>query len=331
MNNKEFIAQEETRLDIFLSQQLEENRNQIEQLIKKGFVTVENKKKAKSGLKLHKGQKVFVTLPEVEKKEPLKVDFHVDIVYEDEYFMVLNKPAGVIVHDAPSVNEATLVDWLKTKKISLSTISGEERHGIVHRLDKGTSGLIVIAKTNEAHVALSRQLEDRTMGRYYLAFIDLPLKEDIEVNKPIARNPNNRLKMGIVPHGKSAKTRFIKLQTSLDEDISRNNMTRINYELIAAKLYTGRTHQIRVHLESLNRHIVGDSLYGFKGNTDKINRVYLHAFSLYLKHPISNKDMNFNIDLPNDMKKFYMENFNKDSYSEKVNSEYIIDRLESSI
>ncbi|MEA3352198.1 MAG: RluA family pseudouridine synthase [Campylobacterota bacterium] len=331
MNNKEFIAQEESRLDIFLSKQLNENRNQIEQLIKKGFVTVENKKKAKSGLKLQIGQKVRVTLPEVVKEEALEVDFEIDIVYEDEYFMVLNKPSGVIVHGAASVNEATLVDWLKKKNISLSTISGEERHGIVHRLDKGTSGLIVIAKTNEAHVALSRQLEDRTMGRYYLAFIDLPLKDDVEVNKPIGRNPNNRLKMGIVPNGKNAKTKFVKLARSLGDDIIKSNTNKPNYELIAAKLYTGRTHQIRVHLESLQRHILGDSLYGFKGNTDKINRVYLHAFSLYLKHPVNGENMNFSIDLPEDMKQFYMENFNKDDYSETVNPKFIVSKLGNTI
>ncbi len=321
MNKKEFTADEELRLDIFLSKKLDETRNQIDHLIQKGFVEVENKKKAKSGLKLQLGQKVFVTLPEVVKAEPLKVDFDVEIVYEDEYFMVLNKPSGVIVHGAASVSEATLVDWLKLKNISLSTISGQERHGIVHRLDKGTSGLMVIAKTNEAHVAISKQLEDKTMGRYYLAIIDLPLKDDIIIDKPIARNLNNRLKMGIVPNGKNAKTSFAKISLSDNE----------KYELIAAKLFTGRTHQIRVHLESIDRHIIGDSLYGFKGNIDKINRVYLHAYSLYLKHPVTNEDMIFNIELPEDMKNFYVNNFTKEDYSEKINNEYIISRFSSSI
>ncbi|MEA2049321.1 MAG: RluA family pseudouridine synthase [Campylobacterota bacterium] len=321
ISKKEFIADTQERLDIFLSKKMDETRNQIDHLINKGCVEVENKKKAKSGLKLHIGQKVVVNLPKVVKQDALKVDFDVDIVYEDDTFMVLNKPTGVIVHGAASVSEPTLVDWLKLKDISLSTISGEERHGIVHRLDKGTSGLIVIAKTNEAHVALSKQLENKTMGRYYLAFIDLPLKDDITINKPIARNPNNRLKMGIVPHGKSAKTSFSKIA------LSKNS----KYELIAAKLFTGRTHQIRVHLESNDRHILGDSLYGFKGNIDKITRVYLHAFSLYLNHPISNKEMIFNTELPNDMKNFYLNNFNEEDYSEKINNEYIISKFTISI
>jgi len=319
MNNKEFTAEEEMRLDIFLSQQLAETRNQIEQLIKKGCVKVENKQKAKSGLKLQIGQKVFVEFPEVVKEEALEVDFDVEIVFEDEYFMVINKPSGVIVHGAPSVNEPTLVDWLKKQNISLSTISGEERHGIVHRIDKGTSGLLVIAKTNEAHEKLSKQLETKTMGRYYLAFIDLPLKDDITVDKPIGRNPHNRLKMGIVDGGKNAKTSFVKLETSKDN----------NYELIAAKLFTGRTHQIRVHLESLQRHILGDALYGFKGNLDKLKRVYLHAYSLYLKHPITNEDMSFNVDLPEDMKQFYNNYFDKEKNDGKICQEFIVSRFDT--
>lgn len=321
MNNKEFISKEQIRLDIFLSNELNETRNQIEHLIKKGYVEVEGKKKAKSGLKLQEGQKVYVTLPDVKKEEAYDVDFDIEIVYEDQYFIVLNKPSGVVVHTAPSVKEATLVDWLKLKGISLSTISGEERHGIVHRLDKGTSGLMVVAKTNEAHIALSKQLEDKTMGRYYLSFIDLPLKDDVTIDKPIGRNPNNRLKMGIVTTGKNAKTSFAKI------DLSDNK----KYELIAAKLYTGRTHQIRVHLESIHRHILGDSLYGFKGNTDKISRVYLHAFSLYLKHPVSGEDMSFCTQLPQDMKKFYFDNFNEESYSEKINDKFIIGRFSGNI
>ncbi len=317
MTSKKFTADEEMRLDLFLSQKLDETRNQIDQLIKKGFVKVSNKQKAKSGMKLQVGQTIDVTLPKVEKQEALDVDFEVEVVYEDDYILVINKPSGVIVHGAPSVKEATLVDWLKKKQISLSTISGEERHGIVHRLDKGTSGLMIVAKTNEAHVELSKQLEDKTMGRYYLALIDLPLKDDMVVNKPIGRNVNNRLKQGIIDHGKSAKTSFFRLALSDDE----------KYELISAKLFTGRTHQIRVHLESLNRHILGDSLYGFQGNLDKLQRVYLHSYYLYFVHPITKKNVNFEVNLPEDMQTFCDKNFNTDIINEKINSKYIIDNF----
>jgi len=316
---KEFIVDEATRLDKFLSKKLLQNRNQIEQLIKKGFVNINNKTILKTGLKLKLEQKIIVNLPKTTTKEAQEVNFTIEIIHEDDEILVINKPSGIIVHDAPSVNEATLVDWLKKKNISLSTISGEQRHGIVHRLDKGTSGVLVIAKTNESHVKLSKQLEDKTMGRYYLAVIDIPLKDDIVIDKPIYRNPNNRLKMGIVPHGKNAKTAFKKL--ILNKNIQANSK---KYELICAKLFTGRTHQIRVHLESINRSILGDNLYGFKGNDDSINRVYLHAYCLYLVHPKTNKLVNFVANIPDDMTNLIQNNFNKDAIDEKINKEYII-------
>jgi len=317
--NKTFIVEEEIRLDKYLSTKLNETRNQIEQLIKKEYVKVDNKVKAKTGYKLKLNQTIEVTFPTIEKKEIQKVDFDVEILYEDDYLLVLNKPSNLIVHDAPSVSEPTLVDWLKQKEISLSTISGEERHGIVHRLDKGTSGVMVVAKTNEAHVGLSRQLEDKSMGRIYLAITDLPLKDNQIIEGPIARSPNNRLKMGIVPHGKQAKSAFLKLDLSKNEKL----------ELISAKLFTGRTHQIRVHLSSIDRHILGDNLYGFKGELNKINRVYLHAYNLYLIHPITNEKMDFTAGIPDDMNEFLEKHFNMESINEKIDKNDIINSFSS--
>lgn len=311
--NKNFIVQEPSRLDKFLSEILDESRNQVEQLIKKENVKVDGKLVSKTGYKLKENQEVYVEFPSVEESVALDVDFDVEIVYEDEYILVINKPYNLTVHGAPSVKEATLVDWLKKRNISLSTISGEERHGIVHRLDKGTSGIMVVAKTNEAHVGLSRQLEDKTMGRYYLAILDLPLKENIVIDKPIARSPNNRLKMGIVENGKNAKTAFAKI------DLSKNE----KYELITCKLFTGRTHQIRVHLSTLNRHILGDNLYGFKGELNKISRFYLHAYNLYLVHPITNEKMNFRANIANDMQNFLNNNFDMERINEKLDEDYI--------
>jgi 23S rRNA pseudouridine1911/1915/1917 synthase len=315
---KELIAKQEIRLDKYLSEELNQTRNQIIHLIKKGFVEVENKKVAKTGLKLKLNQKISVTLPTTIKKEAMEVDFEIEVIYEDEDILVIDKPTGVIVHDAPSVHEATLVDWLKEKGISLSTISGEERHGIVHRLDKGTSGLLVIAKNNEAHVNLSSQLEDKSMGRYYIAISDIALKDDIVVDKPIYRSPNNRLKMAVVPNGKNAKTAFKKLIISNKEQANQKK-----YEVIAAKLFTGRTHQIRVHLESISRHILGDTLYGFKGNEDNISRIYLHAYCLYLMHPRTNEAMSFVSNIPDDMTKLMQNNFDEEIINEKINKEYI--------
>lgn len=320
--DKNFIVSETNRLDKFLALQIDASRNQIEQLIKKEYVKVDGKIVSKTGLKLKENQIVDVHFPEAEFntiKDELFIrksleDKNVEIIYEDDDILVINKPYNLTVHDAPSVKDATLVDWLKLNNISLSTLSGEERHGIVHRLDKGTSGVMVVAKTNQAHVGLSKQLEEKTMGRYYLAIIDMPLKDNIIITKPIGRNSNNRLKMSIEENGRFAKSAFHKIALSDKE----------NFELIAAKLYTGRTHQIRVHLSSINRHILGDNLYGFKGELNKINRFYLHAYYLYLTHPITNKQMSFKANLPNDMDEFLNINFQRENINDKLNENNIV-------
>ena len=327
--NKNFIVLETNRLDKFLAQNIDASRNQIEQLIKKEFVKVDGKITNKTGLKLKENQNVEVFFPEAQLNKRKDEEFlknsledkEVEIIYEDDYILVLNKPYNLTVHDAPSVKDATLVDWLKLKNISLSTISGEERHGIVHRLDKGTSGVMVIAKTNEAHLNLSKQLEDKSMGRYYLAILDLALKENVIIEKPIGRNPNNRLKMSIEENGRYAKSAFSKIALSDNE----------KFELIACKLYTGRTHQIRVHLSSMNRHILGDNLYGFKGELNKINRFYLHAYYLYLTHPITNKQMSFKANLPTDINDFLNNNFKKENINDTLNESYIISSFNTSI
>ncbi|QKF59510.1 RluA family pseudouridine synthase [Aliarcobacter lanthieri] len=313
---KNFIVEEEIRLDKFLSSKIEASRNQIEQLIKKEFVKVDGKTTIKNGLKLKLNQNIEVFFPQNELSNIKDKEFienslknkEINIIYEDNDILIVNKPINLTIHDAPSVKDATLVDWLKLKNISLSTISGDERHGIVHRLDKGTSGIIIIAKTNEAHLDLSKQLETREAGRYYLALIDLPLKDHTIVEEPIARNPNNRLKMAIIPSGRYAKTTFCKLETSKNE----------KFELIACKLSTGRTHQIRVHLNSLNRHIIGDSLYGFKGELNKIEGFFLHAYCLVFTHPTSKKKMSFTANLPKHMVDFLSNNFNMENIYDKV-------------
>ncbi|HIO96232.1 MAG TPA: RluA family pseudouridine synthase [Campylobacterales bacterium] len=311
--NRELLVMEQTgRLDKLLTQKLNESRNQVEQLIKEGLVQVNQKVVKKTGYKVSVGDCVEYSFKEVVPKEQVVVDFDVEILYEDEVMMVVNKPSGLVVHPAPSVKEATLVDWLIQKGISLSTISGEERHGIVHRIDKDTTGALVIAKTNEAHQKLSEQLQDKSMGRYYLALIDYPLKMSGIVEKPIGRSRNNRLKMDVVPEGKEAKSAFCKL---LESDA--------NVELIAVKLFTGRTHQIRVHLNSLGRHILGDVLYGFKSKKDTIKRVYLHAYKLYLTHPTTGKPMEFVAPLFSDMQNFMFHKFNQGEIDEKINPHII--------
>lgn len=303
-----FISDREDRLDKFLSKHLNVSRNQIESLIKKGLVFVNDKVAKKGGVKIKLNDKIKVVFPKIEEKEGYEVDFDIEIVYEDEDILVINKPSGITVHPAPSVKEATVVDWLKKRGIKLSTIAGEERHGIVHRLDKETSGLMVIAKNNSAHQILSEQLQSKSMGRYYLAIIEPPLKENIVIEKPIGRNPKNRLKMAVIENGRYAKTAFAKIETSFDG----------KFELIGAKLFTGRTHQIRVHLNSIGRHILGDSLYGFKSRNVKIDRVFLHAYILYLMHPKTKKEMRFVAPLPEDMEQFLKKRFDWESINEKI-------------
>ena len=268
---QKIIADKEERVDKFLSEKLKIPRNQIQELIKNGLVKINQKFIKKTGHKLKLNDIIEYKIVKPEIKKEIKVDFDIPILYEDEDLLVINKPPNIVVHPAPSVKEATVVDWLKTKGFNLSNIAGKERYGIVHRIDKETSGALVIAKNNKTHQFLSNQLKDKSMGRYYLFLLNHPLKEAICVNKPIARNPKNRLKMAIVKGGKEAKTLFVPIENNLS----------------AAKLFTGRTHQIRVHLNSIGRYILGDKTYG---KTDqKIPRTMLHARELYFIHPSGKK------------------------------------------
>ncbi len=315
----EIIAQKPMRLDKFLQKNLDISRNQIENFIKKEGVYIDGKSCKKCGLKLKGGEKISFTIKKAEKKSVNSIDFDIETIYEDEDLLVINKPPYLTVHPAPSVKDATLVDWLVKKGVSLSTISGEERHGIVHRIDKETSGALIVAKNNKAHINLSKQLQNRTMGRYYLALIDLPLKNDIIVDKPIARNPVKRTKMAIVNNGREAKSAFIKLIDSKERNI----------ELIAAKLYTGRTHQIRVHLESLSRHIINDFTYGFKKKRDIIGRVMLHAYMIYFIHPLTGKTIIKKAPLFEDFTSMLSHNFSMKEVHEKINPDHIIYRFDT--
>lgn len=524
------IAQCSERLDVFLSSQLGISRNQISSLIKSAAVRVDGAVQTKPGYKLSAGELVHIDYPAPAPQQTSaeRLNFDVEILYEDEDLLVVNKPAGLTVHPAASVKEPTLVDWLKSRGYLLSSLGGELRAGIVHRLDKLTSGALLVAKNNAAHAALSAQLSDKSMGRIYLALIDLPLKEPCVIERPIARNPANRLKMGIVPGGRNAKSAFYEilsgaelteLQNSaqkrdeilgagagdsttasmdkisaadkilaanasvskistkdkilgdatdkiltgnadkisgattdtgktsavstgedkilsaskgadaskilatdastrgneilnadpaagtdeisttdasasknagMDEilndyagadnadEISNNCMrsadkisiqsadkipssradsadkiltAKMNadqtqsarlaenkvlnfknpaqnqilppislksFNLVAAKLFTGRTHQIRVHLSSINRHILGDHLYGFKSENAKISRILLHAYLLYFIHPRSGKEVEICAGLPSEFLNFTTNQKVKDEIYEKI-------------
>lgn len=192
---REFIANKSERLDVFLAKKLGNSRSQVATLIKNDFVSV-NLTPAKASLVLKNDDKIKVQLPKVEKKSAkFTPNFDAAVLFEDDDVLVLSKPPNVVVHSAASVKEATLVDWLLAKNYALSSISGQSRAGLVHRLDKGTSGAIIIAKNNAVHETLSKALSQRTLGRFYLAIVDLPLKENaVCVEKSIVRCPKNRLK-----------------------------------------------------------------------------------------------------------------------------------------
>jgi len=323
LNTELYFCENPERLDTFLTGKIGQTRSQIATLIKHNCVYVENKLVSRPGVKLKVGQKIRVEFPQLEESQAKEVDFDVEILYEDEDVLVINKPSGLTVHPAPSVKEATLVDWLKHKGIRLSTISGEERHGIVHRLDKGTSGAMIVAKNNEAHEFLSKQLQDKSMGRYYMAVVTPPLKDDVTIiESNIGRSSHNRLKMACgLEHGKYAKTMFKSLTLSSDEKT----------QLIACKLFTGRTHQIRVHLESLNRHILGDHIYGLAPKQEKTERILLHAYLIYFNHPRNNKRLYFTAKFDDTMQKYIDKKFDREILNEVINTNYILDSFTTAI
>ncbi|AXP08256.1 RluA family pseudouridine synthase [Campylobacter hepaticus] len=319
-----FLVDENSRLDVFLAKKLNQSRNQIALLIKKDCIQVNGKIQNKNSFKLKNEDILLVMdLKSCDELKPcFEVDFDIDILYEDEDLLVLNKPADLIVHGANSVKKATLVDWLIDKKYTLSNLGGEIRAGLVHRLDKDTSGAILIAKNNFTHQRLSEQLIDKSMGRIYLALIDLPLKEDkIIIEKFLMRSFSNAIKKIATDKEnkftKSAKSAFI------------NIVKTENISLIAAKLFTGRTHQIRAHLASLNRHILGDDLYGYKGRYDC--RIMLHAYFLYFIHPKTKEQIIVKAPLMDDFKKLMFDQINLGENDEKISLRFLLESFDSFI
>lgn len=281
----------------------------------------QKKEVKKGGLALKEGDEITLLTPKIVPK-PLKkeLDLEIEVIFEDEDLLVLNKPPNLVVHKAPSVKEPTLVDWLEFKNYELSNLGLKERYGIVHRLDKDTSGGIVIAKNNFTHVHLSEQLKTKMMGRYYIALLSTPLKEEkMSVECYLTRNPNNRLKMIALKAAKKEKSRYSKSEfTSLLT--SQNGM-----DLIGAKLFTGRTHQIRAHLEYLNRHIIGDNLYGLNEALPKEEiRIMLHAYLIEFKHPRSEQKLRFKVPLLKDMLEYLKKVFDKENLDEILDEEKIL-------
>ena len=288
---KEFIVEKEEigkRLDAYLSLKNEKiSRTMVQKLIEEGNILV-NGKNPKASYKVSEGDKI--TLEEIEPKEiSLKAqDIAVDIIYEDKDIIVVNKPKGLVVHPANGNPDGTLVNAIMAIcKGSLSGIGGEIRPGIVHRLDKDTSGILIIAKNDEAHINLSEQIKNREVKKTYIALVRGFVKEnEATINMPIGRSPKDRKKMAVVKHGKNAITHIKVLE--------RFN----NYTLLQVNIETGRTHQIRVHLSEIGYPIVGDYTYSNGKNEFGIVGQCLHAKSLKFRHPITNEEMYLEAELP---------------------------------
>lgn len=262
-------------------------RSHAQKIIAEGGVTVDGEVVTKPSLPVKQDSVVVVTLPDDVPVDIAAEDIPLDIVYEDADLLVVNKPQGMVVHPASGVYSGTLVNALLYHVKDLSGINGVLRPGIVHRLDKDTSGLLVVAKNDRAHVELQRQIQCKQCRRIYLALLNGVLKQDSGVvDKPIGRCKTDRKKMDIVADGRNAVTLW-----TVEERFS-------NYTLARFELKTGRTHQIRVHARYLSHPVVGDKTYGVKNCRWSLNGQLLHAWQLMFTHPVTGEQMSFCAPLP---------------------------------
>lgn len=270
------------RIDKFLAQKLDKSRSLVQKLIKDELVLV-NGVVVKTNYSVADGDEIdVIQLDLVDNTNIIPQPMDLDIVFEDDDLLVINKPSGLVVHPAPGHYQDTLVNGLLAYSNKLSDINGEFRPGIVHRIDKDTSGLLVVCKNNETHEELANQLSDKTLFRQYLAIVHGEIEEDEgEIIAPIGRDPRDRVKMAVVAkNSKEAQTNF-KVLERYD-----------HYTLVSCNLLTGRTHQIRVHFDFINYPLVGDPLYGIKPTIDTKGQA-LHAYKLGFIHPRSGEYMEF--------------------------------------
>jgi len=281
------------RIDVFLAEKIDGySRSYLKKVIEDKLVTVCGEVK-KANYKLKLGDKIKVLMPSPVNLEIKPEDIDIDVIYEDDVLLVVNKPQGMVVHPAHGNYSGTLVNALLKRCHGLSGINGVIRPGIVHRIDKNTSGVIVVAKTNEAHLDLSQQLKNHTIERKYIALLEGRLKEEAgTIDAPIGRDPLNRKKMAVTSkNSKNAVTHYRVLE------LFKSNT------LIEAKLETGRTHQIRVHMAYIGHPVVGDTVYGYKKQRFKLEGQLLHAALLGFVHPVTKKYMEFTAPLPDHFKK----------------------------
>lgn len=287
------------RLDLFLTKKdLPLSRSRIQELIKDGQVKVDGRE-AKPGYKIKPKDEIILLIPELEETEILPEEVKLDILYEDSDLLVVNKPPGMIVHPAGRIRSGTLVNALLFHCQDLSGIGGKIRPGIVHRLDKETSGLLVIAKNDFAHQSLSRQIKERTIERRYKALVWGEIKkEEGEIHTLYGRSKKNRKKMAVIRKMPDARCQKVR------EAITRYKVLKRfkDFTLIEVRILTGRTHQIRVHTAYLGHPVVGDKTYGRKRSPFNLKGQLLHAETLGFVHPRRGEYLEFKAPLPETMR-----------------------------
>lgn len=291
----ELVANEPAdRLDRWLSERVTRlTRAQIQALIREGAVTV-NGRMAKPAAKLKgTGEHIRIVIPPPPPTELIPDALPLEILYEESSFAVINKPSGMIVHPGAGVERGTLANALLARYPELAQVKGQRRHGIVHRLDKMTSGVMVIARTEEALNALTKQFAGRAVAKQYIALLESVPKPDAgTISLPIARDPQHRTRMAVVRGGRSAITHYRVIETFSG-----------GYALVEARIETGRTHQIRVHFAHIGCPVVGDTTYGFRKPRIKLGRTFLHAARLAFDHPIDGRRLEFTAPLPNELER----------------------------
>ncbi len=277
------------RADTFLAANLEYTRSQLQKWIKDGNL-LRNGSPCKANTPLKTGDSLLLHVPQSEQPQLVPQDIPLEIVYEDESLCVVNKPKGMVVHPAPGNPNGTLVNALLYHFSSLSGIGGAERPGIVHRIDRDTSGLLVVAKNDFAHERLAAQFADHSAHRSYICLVHGNLKEDTgTIDAPIGRHPSDRKRMAVVKDGRRAVTHWTVVQRY-------GEMT-----LLQVELETGRTHQIRVHMAYQKHPIVGDPVYGSTAPKLGLLTQALHGYRLTFSHPVTGEQMTFTAKAPEDM------------------------------
>ena len=294
----EYIVSKEeagVRIDKFICEKAEMSRSLCKDCFEKGLITVGGKT-VKQSYQIKEADVIILEEFELEEYEIIPEDLNLEYVYNDNDLCVVNKPSGIVVHPAPGALTHTLVHGLLYDlKDSLSGINGVMRPGIVHRIDKDTSGLLVVAKNDFAHEGLSEQLQAHTMTREYIALVHGIIPNDLgRINAPIGRDPIDRMKMAVVKDGKEAITNFKVLKRFGDKT------------LVSCRLETGRTHQIRVHFKYIGYPLVGDPLYGQRKVIGD-NGQFLHAHTLGFIHPRTNEYLEFSVDLPEYFKDYIQQ------------------------